>query len=213
MGIIIPAATSLESPEAKNQVEWEKESTKDKTGFAYSGKNSFKSGEGEFTVIGQGDSFKESHAYGLFVDVPGASANSGATIAAKNAEGKEAFIDAETTASTEEVSVGAGSELKTLLDASGKSNFLQLSSGAKRKINFGSVEVEWPGTNRSSNVKTITHGLGATPKAVLMTANGFAGVYGEVNNAGATTFELRGTVSEGIPPGGVKQTIFWTAIG
>lgn len=140
MGIIIPAATSLESPEAKNQVEWEKESTKDKTGFAYSGKNSFKSGEGEFTTIGQGDSFAGSHAYLLLADVPGASANSGASITAEDANGKAAFVSAETRGTAEqEASVGAGSELRTVLNQAGKSEFPQLPENAKVKILFGRI--------------------------------------------------------------------------
>lgn len=140
MGIIIPAATSLESPEAKNQVEWEKEATKDKTGFAYSGKNTFKSGEGEFTIVGQGDSFTKSHAYLLLADVPGASANSGASITSEDANGKMAFVSTETRGTTEqEVAAAAGSELRTLLNQAGKSEFPQLPGLTKTKMLYGRV--------------------------------------------------------------------------
>lgn len=126
MGLKVPAAESLESPKEENEVLWHKSS--DETGFIYSGKNAFKSGEGEFTVVGQGDSFANSRAHVLLTDVPGASANSGAAITAENSGGKAAFVSAETSSAGQEVAVGAGSEIKTLLEEEGKSHFLQLAA-------------------------------------------------------------------------------------
>lgn len=149
MGIIIPAATSLESPEAKNQVEWEKESTKDKTGAAYSGKNTFKSGEGEFMVVHQGDSFSKAHSYLLLTDVPGASANSGATITSKDSNGKQAFLATETRGTTEqEVAVGAGSELRTIVDNGGKSEFSQLVEASRTRTLWGRIELSGSGAKK-----------------------------------------------------------------
>lgn len=210
MGIIIPAATSLESPEAKNQVEWEKEATKDKTGFAYSGKNTFKSGEGEFTTVGQGDSFAKSHGYLLLTDVPGASANSGATITAKDANGKQAFVATETRGTTEqEVAAGAGSELKTVLDQAGKSEFLQLASLAKRKINFGTASLTF-NTETFYNAKTVSHGLGTTPVSVVVTApNEFVNCASV--NFSSTTFQINAATTNGAA--GPNLTVCWIAIG
>lgn len=214
MGIIIPAATSLESPEAKNQVEWEKESTKDKTGAAYSGKNTFKSGEGEFTVLHQGDSFSKAHSYLLLTDVPGASANSGATITSKDSNGNQAFIATETRGTTEqEVAVGAGSELKTLLTQAGASEFLQLVASAKRKVNFGSTTVEFPGENIRSNATEVSHGLGTTPLAVLATGDDDGRGVG-VTSKTSTKITVRAQTLQGDKPvAGSKVTVYWLAIG
>lgn len=159
MGVEIPAATSLESPEAKNQVEWKKEA--DKTGFVYSGKNSFKSGEGEFTVVGQGDSFSGSHSHLLLADVPGDKANSGASITAENAGGDAAFFSAETTVSQQAATVGAGSELRTVINEVGESDFVQ-----RIDVNSSNGSAEFPGGTTTSNIVTVNHGLGVTPTGV-----------------------------------------------
>lgn len=165
MGVNIPAAESLESPKEENEILWKKAT--DQTGFAYSGKNSFKSGEGEFTVVGQGDSFAKSHGYLLLTDVPGANANSGTTITAVNSEGKQAFVATETrTGGEQEVSAGAGTELKTLLSNSGSSDFLQLASPGKRKFNSGEVNAKWTASKKSATVE-VSHGIGVKPKVVL----------------------------------------------
>jgi hypothetical protein len=138
LGVEIPAAESLESPKAENEILWKKAT--DQTGAAYSGKNTFKSGEGEFAVVHQGDSFAGSHAYMLLSDVPGASANSGATITSKDSKGNQAFVAAETRGTTEqEVAAGAGSQFKTVIDQAGKSEFPQLPENAKVKILFGRI--------------------------------------------------------------------------
>lgn len=213
MGIIIPAATSLESPEAKNQVEWEKEATKDKTGFAYSGKNTFKSGEGEFTAVGQGDSFTASHAYLLLADVPGASANSGASFTAEDSKGNAAFISAETRGTTEqEASVGAGSELKTLLDQAGKSNYVQLVTPAKRLQNSGLVTVEWIGSAFSPTIE-IKHGLGVEPATIILGVEkiGSTFSYFDYKEVNSTRFKVEG-IANAVIGSGTKSKLSWIAL-
>ncbi len=213
MGIIIPAATSLESPEAKNQVEWEKESTKDKTGAAYSGKNTFKSGEGEFAVVHQGDNFKASHSYMLLTDVPGASANSGATITAKDSSGNQAFVATETRGTTEqECAVGAGSELKTLLDNAGKSNYVQLATPAKRIQNSGSVTVEWIGSAFSPTIE-IKHGLGVEPATIILGVEKIGSIfaYFDYKEVNATRFKVEGIANSTLSAG-TKSKLSWIAL-
>lgn len=211
MGVEIPASESLESPKAENEIVWKK--TTDQTGFAYSGKNTFKSGEGEFTTVGQGDSFAGSHAYLLLTDVPGASANSGATITAANSEGKQAFVAAETrTGGEEEVAVGAGTEFKTILDQAGKSEFLQLTTSAKRKINRGSAEVEWAGGNKVSGVKTIAHGLGTASIFIAVTAISTPSTSAVARNITATNVDLYAFDFEEAPVKGTKTTLHWIAM-
>lgn len=211
MGLEVPAAESLESPKAENEVNWKKSS--DKTGSIYSGKNSFKSGEGEFVAVAQGDSFAGSHAYLLLADVPGAEANSGATLTAEDSNGKAAFVATETRGTTEqEVAVGAGGEFKTVVTNGGLSDFLQLASAAKRKINFGSAQVEWPGGGQNSKETTVTHSLGATPVCVIATAESVTIV--GAKGKGATTFKVWARTGDGSSPGaGTKETLHWLAIG
>lgn len=213
MGIKIPAATSLEAPEAANEVYWEKESTSDRTGFTYSGKNSFKSGEGEFTVVGQGNSFSATHAYLLLTDVPGASANSGATITAKDSGGKQAFIATETRGTTEqEVAVGAGNELKTLLDQSGKSEYIQSASLAKHVQNSGAATVSWSGGSAFSSEIEVAHGLGTTPTTIILTPEKVESffVYATYNTVGASKFKLQ--VLANAVPKAQNTKVSWIAI-
>lgn len=213
MGLKVPAAESLESPKEENEVLWAKAT--DKTGFVYSGKNTFKSGEGEFTTVGQGDSFAGSHAYLLLADVPGASANSGATLTAENSEGKAAFVSAETTASTQEVSVATGSEFRTLLNDAGQSEFLQLASAAKRKVNFGETKIKIEAGKTESEVKTITHGLGAKPIFVelqLETGAGPTLITERVTERTSTVFKAM--FNQSAPAGATAEVTFlWVAIG
>lgn len=209
----LPASESLESPKAENEILWKK--TTDQTGFAYSGKNSFKSGEGEFTVLGQGDSFAGSHAYLLLADVPGEKANSGTTLTAKNSEGKQAFVATETrTGGEQEVAVGAGSEFKTVIDQAGHSDFLQLTEPAKRKIAGAVVSVGFTASKQSAKVK-VMHGLGATPNIVNLTLEAETGetivspriVAGSRNS---TSFEIFCNASSVIT---ATVSVHWQAIG
>lgn len=208
MGVEIPASESLESPKAENEVNWKKSA--DKTGFVYSGKNSFKSGEGEFTAVGQGDSFAGSHAYLLLADVPGASANSGASITAEDSNGKAAFVSAETRGTTEqEVAVAAGSEFKTLLSNTGSSGFLQLATEAKRKVNFGTTTVSFTASKFSAE-KAVAHGLGTTPLTVIANSEFGEIIVGSRNYTG-TNFTL--VASNWLEPLTASRTIHWVAIG
>jgi hypothetical protein len=208
VGVNIPAAESLESPKEENEILWKKAT--DQTGAAYSGKNTFKSGEGEFAVVHQGDNFKASHAYMLLTDVPGASANSGATITARNAGGSEAFVATETTGSTESVAVGAGSEFKSVIDGGGKSSFLQLATEAKRKVGFGSTTLKFPGGTKFSNEVEVSHGLGATPVSVIANSNN-AAVMVAVKSVSSTKAKFQATNWFGEEA--FEFTVYWVAIG
>jgi hypothetical protein len=209
MGLIVPAAESLESPKEEAEVNWKKSG--DKTGFIYSGKNSFKSGEGEFTAVGQGDSFAGSHAYLLLADVPGASANSGASITAEDSNGKAAFVSAETRGTTEqEASVGAGSELKTLISNSGSSGFLQLAAEAKRKISFGTTKLKFVASKIPEGPKAVTHGLGTTPLIVVATSTNNV-VTVSASGYNATQFSLWG--GNWFEPLTGEVSVQWLAIG
>lgn len=206
----LPASESLESPKAENEIVWKK--TTDQTGAAYSGKNTFKSGEGEFTVVHQGDSFAKAHSYLLLTDVPGASANSGATITAKDSNGKQAFVATETRGTTEqEAAVGAGSELKTLLDQAGKSEFLQLASLAKRKVNFGTAKLKFE-ASKFPGLKEITHGLGVTPLAVIATSENNV-VTLSTQGYTSTKFDLWGGNWFEPLNGELPVPVHWVAIG
>ena len=215
MGIEIPAAESLESPKTEHEVFWVKKATADKTGFVYSGKNTFKSGEGEFTVTGQGDNFAASHAYLLLVDVPGEKANSGATITAENSEGKVAAVSAETTATTQEISLLAGSESKTLLDGTGKSEFLQLAKSAKRKLAEGSATVTFGATNLSG-ASEVEHGLGVVPTNVQVSATPTGNSYiamPYLTLVTKTNIGFGAFAPQGGPGSGQKATVYWKAVG
>lgn len=219
MGVEIPAATSLESPKVEAEVLWEVKGPEDKTGFIYSGKNSFKSGEGEFTTVGQGDSFAGSHAYLLLADVPGASANSGASITAEDSNGKAAFVATETRGTTEqEVAVGAGSELRTVLNNNGQSEFPQLPFATKRIINTGTTTSTkfsggWPFVETE-----ITHGLGVECKGIVATATlsssgNFVPICYDNGNNGVTKRKIGIFAPQGNPPANSTCTITWVAFG
>lgn len=91
--------------------------------------------------------------------------------------------------------------------------FLQLVTPATRKVNFSSVEVEWNVKGIASAAATVTHGLGATPKAVAPVAGSFSGSYAEVEALGATTFKVRLVSTTGEIAAGTKRTVYWIAIG
>lgn len=93
--------------------------------------------------------------------------------------------------------------------------FLRLVTPASRKINFGSVQVEFAGGTNISKAATVTHEIGATPKAVHLQHSGFEGEVTDpqVTSVGATTFEVRFVFKEFKPVAGSKSTIYWTAIG
>lgn len=98
---------------------------------------------------------------------------------------------------------------------SAKELFPQLAEGGSRKVNFGSVQVEFAGGTNISKEATVTHGLGTTPSAVLLQSAAFDGeaYNAEVATVGATTFKTRFLFQAFIPGAGTKRTIYWLAIG
>lgn len=107
------------------------------------------------------------------------------------------------------------------LAASAKEFFLQLATAATRKVNFGTVELEWNGAGSASNTKEVTHGLGAVPLYVgltlakLITSAGSGELFGfGVEPTSSTIFKVNATLPTGsIPGAGTKVKFFWTAIG
>ena len=92
-------------------------------------------------------------------------------------------------------------------------NFLQLASAANVHVAFGSNSVAFT-ASQTSAVKTVTHGLGTTPTAVLLTANGTGGptlVVMQAFSIGATTFQMQGSFVSGT--GTATVTVGWLAIG
>lgn len=132
---------------------------------------------------------------------------------------KEAVID--NTKIAPEAAIGASKlDLKasvaaTDLAPSAKELVLQLAVAASRKVAFGSIEVEWPGSNIKSKVVKVSHGLGTTPSAVVLTANFqelAGGTMPQIVSRNASEFEAC-AVSTGSPGAGVKQKLDWLAIG
>lgn len=106
--------------------------------------------------------------------------------------------------------VGAGD-----LATSAKELSPQLVEAAKRKMNFGSTTVEWPGGSAQSNIKKVTHGLGVEPKAISVTESAFnvsATTFGGEKNA--TTLSMIGQTVDGtIPAKGFTMQVDWIALG
>lgn len=71
--------------------------------------------------------------------------------------------------SVRQVRLQVDEETPTLMDGTGKSSFLQLTETAKRKVAFGHATVTWGVKGLSSSEKEVSHGLGTTPEAVLLT--------------------------------------------
>lgn len=101
----------------------------------------------------------------------------------------------------------------TIINAAGQSDYLQLIETLARKINFGSTVVEWAGGVNATKEATISHGLGTTPLAVLVSAESGLGAFAEYKNAGATTFKVLGQDPFGFPGAGTKCALSWCAIG
>jgi len=86
VGVEVPAAKALEPLSPTNAILWVEGA--DKTGYIFSGNATFKSGEGEFLSLGQGDEPGTSQASALFLTNP---SNSGASLTAEF-EGKAALV-------------------------------------------------------------------------------------------------------------------------
>jgi hypothetical protein len=114
--------------------------------------------------------------------------------------------------------LGKGSVGSEELATAAKELFLQLAVAGNRKINFGSVEVEWPGAAIESKTVEVTHGLGATPAlgGVQLTpvfATATRRMFPQIVSTSSTKIALVSVCADAVPGAGVKQTIYWQAIG
>lgn len=106
---------------------------------------------------------------------------------------------------------GVQRNFDALADASG------LFGGKSVEVRFGTDTLTYPGGSVLTNVKTITHGLGRTPVAVV--AVGAQGstqgiVAMTCENVGATTFDARAQdVSAIARAAGFQVSLFWFAVG
>lgn len=158
MGVKIPAAKDLEPLNAENAVLWEEGS--DETGFVYSGTEEFKAGKGEFLALGQGDDLTASNANATFLSSP---ADSGVSLSAEF-EGKGALLGTSATKTSQDAFAAAGTELKTILNSNGGSDFLQLALGAsKRKLSLGTAKVGIEAGKDFSLEAKVLHNLKAVP--------------------------------------------------
>lgn len=154
MGVEVPAAKALEPLEAKNAILWVEGA--DKTGYIFSGNATFKAGEGEFLAVGQGDEPGTSKAQILFVQTP---SDSGTSVSAEF-EGNEAALGTAATKTSQEAFALAGSQIATVLNSNGGSNFLQLAAGTlKKRIATGEVGIKISSGSNQSEQVTITHNL------------------------------------------------------
>jgi len=100
----------------------------------------------------------------------------------------------------------------TDLATSAKELSPQLVEAGKRKINSGTQTLEFTGGASTSTVE-IAHGLGATPKSVLVTlAQESPGIVGQAFGYGETKFKLNAWANFAVGPGS-KVTVAWQAFG
>jgi hypothetical protein len=86
-----------------------------------------------------------------------------------------------------------------------------VTAGGVRRLAFGSGTATYSGSN-SSGTTTITHGLGATPIAVLVTSQEVVGwSNATVISPGATTFGVHLKDVDGVARTGT-ETFYWLAI-
>lgn len=106
------------------------------------------------------------------------------------------------------VSKVAASDLAT----SAKELAPQLVSAGITKINAGTVEVEYPGGSVETTAVEVSHGLGQTPVAVVLTGEG-SDIFSSRAYT-ATKFTSSAHIVEGVAPGkGVKVKARWMAFG
>lgn len=99
-----------------------------------------------------------------------------------------------------------------------KELFPQFVTPGARKINFGTIEVEWAGGSIQSKTVEVTHGLGATPApgAVQLTpiyVEATRRMFPQIVSTSSTKIALLSACADAVPGAGVKQTIYWQAIG
>lgn len=107
--------------------------------------------------------------------------------------------------------IGAGA-----LSAAAKELFPQLATAAATKVNFGIVELEFPGASRESKTSTVTHGLGVSPQAVVLTYKAVAAVdymFVQSQEYSSTVFKCTCKTDTATPALGTKAPFTWIAIG
>lgn len=106
------------------------------------------------------------------------------------------------------------SGVQRLVEALG--NLVLDTGGRSLGIRAGVVAVTFPGAGSISNLATVTHGLGRTPLAVVVTADGTAQgtvITADVRSIGATTFVVAAEFNNLFVPGGGGLNVYWIAIG
>jgi hypothetical protein len=97
-----------------------------------------------------------------------------------------------------------------LFKAEAKELFPELATPGAKRLNTGTVQLEWPGASPTTSALEIVHGLGSTPLRVLGTARSNA-VVASCTVRGTTKFTLRAWNGEGSPPAGSKVEVDWIA--
>jgi hypothetical protein len=92
------------------------------------------------------------------------------------------------------------------------------SGGRSLKIRTGTTTISWPGGSVVSDTETVTHGLGSTPVAVLLTVKDNSGlVLSPVVDAftyTSTQFSCRAITIDGTTPlNTATTTVVWLALG
>lgn len=200
MGVEMPAGAS-ESPGVESKVLWD-----------YEGKTAAEA----FSFVKEGGKYS---AIELQSELETAE-NAVALLRAKSkSQGLVTGVQAlsGTSAANSYVQALASGEAPYVIKGDGASSFLQLAETAKRKLKTSELTAEWAGGSRNSKTVSVTHGLGATPQSVDLTAlnNGsFVGIPIIIERT-STKFVVEFFVPSpfGEPGAGNKQTYLWTAIG
>jgi len=103
-----------------------------------------------------------------------------------------------------------------LLEKKGKSDFLQLTETAKRKVNFGEVKITVEAGTDAANVATVEHGLGAVPKYVglIPVAAKSGTVIAPRLAAAPTSTKFEATFSSDVNFGAKTEIVhYWVAVG
>lgn len=118
------------------------------------------------------------------------------------------------------VSATAFNEQVTLIDGANKSSFpKKYKTNAKdvsdARVNWGTVQLEWPGGSAGSNVSTTNHGLGKTPTSIVLTMGGYPFFFNVVANYGepnSNNFKIQAEFPSGFKPvAGTKINCSWFA--
>lgn len=90
--------------------------------------------------------------------------------------------------------------------------------GVSLAVRIGTSTITWAGGSAFSTATAVTHGLGTTPKIVIVGVNASSGLTAtpsvESRSFGATTFTAQcGTVDAQVPANTSTTAISWIAIG